>query len=39
MFKLLIENDQLNFKWWVIPEAGTYKGEVTIPNDNSSKNN
>jgi hypothetical protein len=31
------ENDQLNFKWWVIPEAGTYKGEVTIPNDNSSK--
>lgn len=31
------ENDQLNFKWWVIPEAGTYKGEVTILNDNSSK--
>ncbi|HOS46874.1 MAG TPA: DUF1593 domain-containing protein [Paludibacter sp.] len=31
------ERDQLNFKWWVIPEAGTYKGEVTIQNHNSNK--
>lgn len=31
------DNDPLNFKWWVIPEAGTYKGEVTISNDNLSK--
>lgn len=31
------ENDQLTFKWWIMPEAGTYKGKVTIQNDNSDK--
>ncbi len=31
------ENDKLTFKWWIIPEAGTYKGKVTIQNDNSDK--
>ena len=25
------EGDQLSFKWWIIPEAGTYSGETTIP--------
>lgn len=30
-----LENDELNFKWWIIPEAGTYKGEVNIPNNES----
>jgi hypothetical protein len=31
------ENDQLTFKWWIMPEAGTYKGNITIQNDNSDK--
>ncbi len=31
------ENDQLTFKWWIMPEAGTYKGKVAIQNDNSDK--
>lgn len=31
------ENDQLTFKWWIMPEAGTYKEKVTIQNDNSNK--
>jgi hypothetical protein len=31
------ENDQLTFKWWIMPEAGTYKGKFTIQNDNSDK--
>lgn len=31
------ENDQLTFKWWIMPEAGTYKEKVTIQNDNSDK--
>jgi len=31
------ENDQLTFKWWIMPEAGTYKEKVTIQNDNSHK--
>ncbi|WP_339750578.1 DUF1593 domain-containing protein [Algoriphagus aquimarinus] len=30
-----LENDELSFKWWIIPEAGSYKGEVTIPNRES----
>lgn len=31
------ENDQLTFKWWIMPEAGTYKGELTIQNENADK--
>ncbi|HYX08012.1 MAG TPA: DUF1593 domain-containing protein, partial [Bacteroidales bacterium] len=31
------ENDQLTFKWWIMQEAGTYEGKVTIQNDKSSK--
>jgi len=31
------ENDQLNFKWWIMPEAGTYKKKVIIQNENSDK--
>jgi hypothetical protein len=30
-----LEGDRLSFKWWIIPEAGTYKGEVNIPNNES----
>lgn len=29
------ENDELSFKWWIIPEAGSYSGEVSIPNSDS----
>lgn len=31
------ENDPLNFKWWIMPEAGTYRKKVTIQNENSDK--
>ncbi len=31
------EGDELSFKWWVVPEAGTYSGEVTIPNSESKR--
>ena len=31
------EEDQLNFKWWILPEAGRYQGEVSIPDKNASK--
>jgi hypothetical protein len=31
------ENDRLTFKWWVIPEAGTYKQEIDIPSADSEK--
>lgn len=31
------ENDQLNFKWWIMAEAGTYKKKVIIQNENSDK--
>lgn len=27
-----LEGDQLSFKWWIQPEAGTYKGDVSIAN-------
>jgi hypothetical protein len=30
------DDDQIRFKWWLIPEAGTSQ-EVIIPNNNSSK--
>ncbi len=33
------ENDNLSFKWWIQPEAGTYKQEIVINNKNSSKIN
>jgi hypothetical protein len=31
------ENDQLNFKWWILPEAGTYQNEISIHDNNSNK--
>jgi hypothetical protein len=31
------ENDQIGFKWWILPEAGTYKQELAIPDQNSNK--
>lgn len=31
------DNDQLSFKWWVLPEAGTYGKEITIPDYMKSK--
>lgn len=30
------DGDQLRYKWWVIPEAGTYSGEIKISNSESS---
>ena len=44
-----LENDELSFKWWIVPEAGTYTGEInltksgsdsiklTLPSDSSGK--
>lgn len=29
------ENDELSFKWWIIPEAGSYEGKISIPNSDS----
>lgn len=29
------DGDQLTFKWWVLPEAGTYAGEIMITNSNT----
>ncbi|MBN3581015.1 DUF1593 domain-containing protein [Algoriphagus aestuarii] len=29
------EDDELSFKWWIVPEVGTYSGEVNIPNSES----
>ena len=31
------DGDQLNFKWWVLPEAGTYDQTLEIPDNNSDK--
>lgn len=31
------ENNQLAFKWWVLPEAGSYQKVVPIPNENADK--
>jgi len=28
------DGDELEFTWWVYPEAGTYEGQVTIQNAN-----
>lgn len=30
------EGDQLTFKWWLLPEAGTYTQDVTISNPTSN---
>ncbi|MBD8488508.1 DUF1593 domain-containing protein [Echinicola sp. CAU 1574] len=30
------EGDELSFKWWIIPEAGTYKDEIKIQNSDSN---
>lgn len=29
------DGDKLTFKWWVLPEAGTYAGEIIISNSSS----
>lgn len=31
------ENNNLSFKWWILPEAGTYQKEIAIADNNSSK--
>lgn len=31
------DGDKLNFKWWILPEAGTYANAVTMANTNSSR--
>lgn len=31
------DGDALSYKWWTVPEAGTYKGDVTISNAQSDK--
>jgi hypothetical protein len=31
------DGDKLAFKWWVLPEAGTYTNAVTIANADSSR--
>lgn len=31
------ENEQVNFKWWIVPEAGTYEKEIIMPDNKSSK--
>ncbi len=31
------ENDQLNFKWWILSEAGTFQTEIIIPDNTSDK--
>ena len=30
------DGDQLHYKWWVIPEAGTYSGDIEISNNESN---
>ena len=30
------DGDQMRYKWWVIPEAGTYSGEIVISKSDSS---
>ncbi|MCF8224254.1 MAG: DUF1593 domain-containing protein [Bacteroidales bacterium] len=31
------DGDDLAFKWWMLPEAGTYEGEVSIADENKGK--
>ena len=30
------DNDQLTYKWWVLPQAGTYSGNVSISGPNTN---
>jgi hypothetical protein len=30
------DGDALHYKWWVLPEAGTYTGDVNISNSESN---
>ena len=30
------DEDRLNYRWWVLPEAGNYEGDITIENNLSS---
>ncbi|GAA0880409.1 hypothetical protein GCM10009119_33790 [Algoriphagus jejuensis] len=30
------EGDALSFNWWIVPEAGTYQGEVSIPESDAN---
>jgi hypothetical protein len=30
------DGDQLHYKWWIIPEAGTYSGKIEISDNESS---
>lgn len=32
-----LENDELSFKWWTVPEASTYKKDIAITNTTASK--
>jgi len=31
------ENDALQFKWWIMPESGSYTKEIAIPDNTSDK--
>jgi len=31
------DNDQISFKWWILPEAGTYQKEIKISKKESNK--
>lgn len=31
------DGDELTFKWWILPEAGTYKQTIPIANSNSNR--
>ncbi|RPI43707.1 MAG: DUF1593 domain-containing protein [Bacteroidetes bacterium] len=31
------DDDPLSFRWWVLPEAGTYDGDVAVPDANSAR--
>ena len=31
------DGDQLTYKWWVLPEAGTYNGNIIMKNANTSR--
>lgn len=31
------DGDKLSFKWWILPEAGSYQGTLTLANTNSNQ--
>ncbi len=31
------DGDSLTFKWWILPEAGTFTGNIRIPDSTSSR--